>query len=262
MSATVSKAKISATSESAAQLTLVDVSVRYLLLLEDQRTLKGRLLGKFSSHTPESSEFWALRNVGVDLRPGDRVGLVGRNGSGKSTLLKVMAGIISPTSGTVETKGKVAALLELGGAFSPELTGRENAYLYGAINRISRQAMKELMPRVITFSELGQFFDVPVKCYSSGMVSRLAFSVATEIRPDIVLIDEVLAVGDEAFQKKCLIRIHKMVDRGAIPVLVAHSAALIEHFCNRVIYLSKGQVVADGDPRSILAQYQRDSAII
>ena len=188
--------------------------------------------------------------------------MIGRNGSGKSTLLKVMAGIIAPVSGTVDAVGSVSPLLELGGAFGQELTGRENAYLYGAINRIPRAEMKQLMPKIITFSELGRFFDIPLKCYSSGMISRLAFSVATEIHPDILLVDEVLAVGDEAFQKKCLIRITKMVDRGAILILVAHSAGLIEHFCNRVVYLSKGELISDGNPRGILAQYQRDTALV
>jgi ABC-type polysaccharide/polyol phosphate transport system ATPase subunit len=262
--ATATKAKISPKSESSAHLTLTDVSVRYLLLLEEQRSLKGRLLGRLGRLTgrpPESPEFWALRNVSIGVRPGDRLGLIGRNGSGKSSLLKVMARIITPASGTVDSQGSVSPLLELGGAFSPELTGRENAYLYGAINRISRSEMKDLMPKIITFSELGRFFDVPLKCYSSGMVSRLAFSVATEIRPDILLVDEVLAVGDEAFQKKCLIRINKMVDRGAILVMVAHSAGLIEHFCNRVMYLSKGEVISEGRPKVVLAQYQRDTAL-
>src|ERR1035437_9833128 len=175
-------------------IALSNVGVRYILLTEDQRTFKGRVLHLFGAPT---ARFWALDDITLNIAPGEVVGIVGRNGSGKSTLLRVMSGVIYPTVGTVAITGRVSPLLELGGAFNFELTGRENAYLYGAIFRFSRERMDEIIPHIIAFSELGAFFDIPTKSYSSGMVARLAFSVATQLQPEILLIDEVLSVGDE-----------------------------------------------------------------
>jgi ABC-type polysaccharide/polyol phosphate transport system ATPase subunit len=195
----------------------------------------------------------------LNIAPGEVVGIVGSNGSGKSTLLRVMSGVIYPTVGTVAITGQVNPLLELGGAFNFELTGRENAYLYGSIFRFSRERMEEIIPQIIAFSELGAFFDIPVKSYSSGMVARLAFSVATQLQPEILLIDEVLSVGDEQFQKKSFLRIQKLIDRGSIVVMVSHDSAAIESLCNRAVYLSQGKVVGDGKPRAVLAQYRRES---
>jgi ABC-type polysaccharide/polyol phosphate transport system ATPase subunit len=237
-------------------IALSNVGVRYILLTEDQRTFKGRVLHLFGGPT---ARFWALRNISLNIAPGEVVGIVGANGSGKSTLLRVMAGVIHPTVGTVAIAGRVGPLLELGGAFNFELTGRENAYLYGSIFRFSRERMDEILPQIIAFSELGAFFDIPVKSYSSGMVARLAFSVATQLQPEILLVDEVLSVGDEQFQKKSFLRIQKLIDRGSIVVMVSHNAALIEQLCNRVVYLSAGEIVGDGKPRQTLAQYHRDS---
>jgi len=235
---------------------LSNVGVRYVLLTEDQRSLKGRLLHLFGG---PSARFWALQNISLNIAPGEVVGIVGSNGSGKSTLLRVMSGVIHPTVGTVAITGRVSPLLELGGAFNSELTGRENAYLYGAIFRFSRERMDEIIPQIIAFSELGAFFDIPVKSYSSGMVARLAFSVATQLQPEILLIDEVLSVGDEQFQRKSFLRIQKLIDRGSIVVVVSHNSTVIEQLCNRVVYLSAGEVVGDGKPRQMLAQYHRDS---
>ena len=240
-------------------ITLTDVAVRYLLLTEDQRTFKGRVLNLFSNNS-NTAEFWALENISLNVAPGEIVGMVGRNGSGKSTLLRVMARIIEPSRGTVDVSGEISPLLELGSAFSGELTGRENAFLYGAMFKFTREEMDELMPRIVAFSELGSFFDIPIKCYSSGMVARLAFAVSTQVRPDILLIDEVFAVGDDEFQKKCFFRVRKMIERGSIVVLVSHSSPLIEQLCNRVIYLQKGQVRGDGKPREVLTQYHRESS--
>jgi ABC-2 type transport system ATP-binding protein len=237
-------------------IALSNVGVRYILLTEDQRTFKGRVLHLFGGPT---ARFWALRNISLAIAPGEVVGIVGSNGSGKSTLLRVMAGVIYPTVGTVAITGRVGPLLELGGAFNFELTGRENAYLYGSIFRFSRERMDEILPQIIAFSELGAFFDIPVKSYSSGMVARLAFSVATQLQPEILLVDEVLSVGDEQFQKKSFLRIQKLIDRGSIVVMVSHNSALIEQLCNRVVYLSAGEIVGDGKPKQTLAQYHRDS---
>jgi ABC-type polysaccharide/polyol phosphate transport system ATPase subunit len=237
-------------------IALSNVGVRYVLLTEDQRSLKGRVLHLFGA---PSARFWALQNVNLNIAPGEVVGIVGSNGSGKSTLLRVMSGVIYPTVGTVDITGQVNPLLELGGAFNFELTGRENAYLYGSIFRFSRERMDEIIPQIIAFSELGAFFDIPVKSYSSGMVARLAFSVATQLQPEILLIDEVLSVGDAQFQRKSFLRIQKLIDRGSIVVMVSHNSTMIEQLCNRVVYLAAGEIVGDGKPRQMLAQYHRDS---
>jgi ABC-type polysaccharide/polyol phosphate transport system ATPase subunit len=238
---------------------LKDVGVRYTILAEDQRTFKGRVLNLFRG-VPHSARFWALRNLTIDVSPGEVVGIVGRNGSGKSTLLKVMSGVLDPTEGSVSISGRMMPILELGAAMNPELTGRENVYLTCSVLGISRAQADELIPQILSFSELGMFFDVPMKTYSSGMSARLAFSISTQIQPEIVILDEVLGVGDEAFQKKSYFRIRKLMDNGAIVVLVSHNPVIIEQLCNRVVYLNKGEVVGDGTPRHVLAHYQRDSS--
>jgi ABC-type polysaccharide/polyol phosphate transport system ATPase subunit len=238
---------------------LKDVSVRYTLLTEDQKTLKGRVLNLFNG-APPSAHFWALRNVGLKIRAGEIVGVVGRNGSGKSTLLRVISGVIEPVQGTISISGRLLPILELGAAFNPELTGRENIYLNCSILGIPREQVDEMIPQILAFSEIGMFLDVPLKTYSSGMAARLAFSLSTQIQPEIVILDEVLGVGDESFQKKSFFRIRKLIESGVIVVLVSHSAAMIEQLCNRVVYLSKGEVVADGPPRQVLSQYHRDAS--
>jgi ABC-type polysaccharide/polyol phosphate transport system ATPase subunit len=241
-------------------IVLAGVGVRYLLLTEDQRTFKGRTLNLFSSVPSEAAQFWALQNIDLDVRRGEVLGIIGRNGCGKSTLLRVISRIITPTTGTVTVSGSISPLLELGCAFNFELTGRENALLYGAMFKMSKEQMDEQMPRIVAFSELGAFFDIPIKTYSSGMVARLAFSVATELRPDILLVDEVLSVGDEQFQKKCFFRIKKMIDRGSIVALVSHGSDLVERICTRVVYLSRGQVAADGRPHDVVEKYRKETA--
>ena len=238
---------------------LKDVGVRYTILAEDQRTLKGRVLNLFRG-VPDSARFWALRNLNVEINPGEIVGIVGRNGSGKSTLLRVMSGVLDPTEGSVDISGRMMPILELGAAMNPELTGRENVYLTCSILKIPRAQVDELIPHILSFSELGMFFDVPLKTYSSGMAARLAFSVSTQIQPEIVILDEILGVGDEAFQKKSYFRMRKLMDNGAIVILVSHSSTIIEQLCNRAIYLNKGELISDGQPRHVLAQYQRDSS--
>ena len=240
-------------------IVLAGVGVRYLLLTEDQRTFKGRTLNLFRSELSEAAQFWALQNVDLEVRQGEVLGIIGRNGSGKSTLLRVISRIITPTTGTVNVNGSISPLLELGSAFNFELTGRENARLYGAMFKISKEQMDEMLPKIIAFSELGTFFDIPIKTYSSGMVARLAFSVSTQLRPDILLVDEILSVGDEQFQKKCFFRVRKMIDRGSIVALVSHSSELVERLCTRVVYLSSGQVVADGKPHNVVEQYRRET---
>lgn len=245
-----------ATASSEAHVSLEKAGVRYTLLTEEQRSLKGRVLNVLGSHDP-ATDFWALRNVNLDVKPGEVVGLVGRNGSGKSTLLRVMSGILAPTEGTAKTSGVVTPLLELGAAFNGELTGRENAYLYGALLKRSKEETAALIPQIMAFSELGPFFDVPVKSYSSGMFARLAFAISTQGKPEILLLDEVLSVGDEHFQKKSFGRIQKLIEIGTIVVIVAHASSIIQNLCTRAVLLHGGNVMEDGQPSRVLQSYSR-----
>ncbi len=203
-------------------------------------------------------EFWALSDVTLSVQRGETVGLVGRNGSGKSTLLQLVAGTLTPTTGIVRTHGRIAALLELGSGFNPEFTGRENVYLNGAILGISRREMNEAIPAIEAFADIGDFIDQPVKTYSSGMLVRLAFAVAVHVTPDILLIDEALAVGDTAFQSKCLARIRDMQQGGVAILLVSHAPNTIIEFCDRAAYLDRGRLVAVGDSRDIVERYTND----
>jgi ABC-type polysaccharide/polyol phosphate transport system ATPase subunit len=240
-------------------IVLDNVGIRYRLLTEDQRTIKGRVLGLLSQRANDSAGFWALRGVSLTIQRGDVVGVIGANGSGKSTLLRVLSSVISPTEGRCTVEGRLTPLLELGGCFNGELTGRENAYLLGAIYQKSRKEMSELLPRIVNFSELGPFFDVPIKAYSSGMVARLAFSVCAQLDPEILVLDEVMSVGDEHFQHKSLMRTRKLIDAGSIVVIVSHNLDLIGNFCNRAVWLSQGKLAADGKPGDVVARYRRES---
>ena len=240
-------------------LVLEGVGVRYRLLTEAQRTIKGRLFGLLSPGGGAPADFWALRNINLAIRPGDVMGVIGANGSGKSTLARVLSSVISPTEGRCTVRGSTTPLLELGGAFNPELTGRENTYLLGAIYKKSRAEMSELMQNILSFSELGPFLDVPVKTYSSGMVARLAFSVCAQLQPEILVLDEVLSVGDERFQKKSLIRMRRLIEKGSVVVIVSHNLDLLAQYCNRAVHLSHGEIVADGRPSEVVARYRRES---
>lgn len=246
-------------SQSSARIDVENVGIRYSLLTDEQRSLKGRVLGLLGTRDP-SVDFWALRNVSLSFKPGEVVGLAGRNGSGKSTLLRVIAGILEPAEGRVHVSGTVTPLLELGGAFNAELTGRENAYLYGALLKRTREETTAMMPKIIAFSELGPFFDVPLKSYSSGMFARLAFAVSTQGNPEILLLDEILAVGDEQFQKKSVGRIFKLIEKGTIVIIVSHSSATLQNLCSRVVLLQSGSVVEDGAPGKVLQVYARNAA--
>jgi ABC-type polysaccharide/polyol phosphate transport system ATPase subunit len=237
-------------------LSLRDVGLRYQLVQDNSRTVKGRLLSALSIRPSKPVEFWALDGVSLDLRKGEVVGIVGPNGAGKSTLLKLMARILEPTRGTISVNGNVRPILDILSTMNGTLTGRQNAYLYAAIHRIERQRMTEALPRIEEFTGLGPFFDVPVKTYSSGMAARLSFALATQFQPDIVLIDEVLAVGDESFARKSFFRMRKLIESGSLVVLVTHSLGQVEQLCNRAILLSGGRIRADGAPRDVIAAYQ------
>ncbi len=236
---------------------LIHVTQRYRVIQERPDTVR-ELFSTFFRHSSTIHDFEAVKDVTVDIPEGQVVGLVGHNGSGKSTLLKIIAGVFKPSKGTVQVSGRVAPLIELGAGFHPELTGRENILLSGLLMGHSKAEMKERENKIIEFAEIGEFIDAPVKQYSSGMYMRLAFSVATEINPEILVIDEILSVGDAAFQEKSLERIENFRRSGATILLVSHQLNLVARHCNRALLLDHGQLVADGDPKDVLAIYRGD----
>jgi ABC-type polysaccharide/polyol phosphate transport system ATPase subunit len=222
-----------------------DVSVRYRVPHERIPTLKEFAIRWARGHITYQ-EVSALADVTLTVRRGEAVGVVGRNGAGKTTLLKVISRVLRPTAGTVEVRGLLAPLLELGAGFDPELSGRENVFLNGAILGRPRTEMVRRFPQIVDFAEIGDFIDAPLRTYSTGMVARLGFAVATDVEPDVLLIDESLSVGDIAFQQKCLDRIDAFRRRGATLVIVSHSPGLVRELCDHVIWLEHGRVAGDG----------------
>lgn len=202
-------------------------------------------------------EFWALRDVGFEIEAGTTVGIVGPNGCGKSTLLQIISGTLEPTHGAVEHEGRIAALLELGAGFNPEFTGVENVLMNAALMGLSRRETEALLPEIERFAEIGAFLHQPVKTYSSGMYVRLAFAIASSVEPDILIIDEALAVGDAVFQHRCLRRINEIHERGATVLFVSHDAAAVRALCARAILLNAGRMIADGRPANVLNRYQQ-----
>jgi len=203
-------------------------------------------------------EFWALSDVSFEVARGETVGIIGRNGSGKSTLLQLIAGTLTPTTGTATVRGRVAALLELGSGFNPEFSGRENVFLNGSILGLARSEIEARLPGIIAFSGLEEFIDRPVKTYSSGMMMRLAFSVAVNVEPDVLIVDEALAVGDTAFQLKCVERLERLTQSGVTLLFVSHDAALVKSFCRRALYLERGRLKAEGKPDVVTELYALD----
>jgi ABC-2 type transport system ATP-binding protein len=228
----------------ATAIRVVDVSKRFNL--HHDKSIKERLI-RFRQQSVE--DFWALRNVGFELDQSHTLGLIGANGSGKSTLLKIIGGILTPTEGYVERRGRVAALLELGAGFHPDLTGRENVYMNASILGLTRKQTDQYFDAIVDFSGIERFIDNQVKFYSSGMYVRLAFAVAVHVDPEILLVDEVLAVGDEPFQRKCIERIKQFQKDGRTIIFVTHGIDMVRQLCDRVIMLEKGDVVVDGKPQ-------------
>lgn len=226
-----------------------DLSKRFVIRKE--KSLKERVVN-FGRSNLHKEDFWALRDVSLTIEAGTTVGLVGPNGSGKSTLLKMIGGILQPTTGTVRVRGRMAALLELGAGFHPDLTGRENVYLNASILGLSTQQTDASFDAIVEFSGIGQFIDTQVKFYSSGMYVRLAFAVAIHVDPDVLLVDEVLAVGDEPFQRKCMDRIRQFQQEGRTIILVTHGLDQVAELCDRAIVLEHGNVTADGPPLEAL----------
>ena len=209
--------------------------------------------------SPAYEEFWALRDISFEIKQGDRVGIIGRNGAGKSTLLKILSRITEPTKGTVRIKGRVASLLEVGTGFHPELTGRENIFLNGAILGMSRAEITRKFDEIVAFAEVEKFLDTPVKRYSSGMYVRLAFAVAAHLEPEILIVDEVLAVGDAQFQEKCLGKMQEVGKGGRTVLFVSHNMASIQYLCSTAILLKSGNIAAIGQPAEIIGDYFADT---
>jgi lipopolysaccharide transport system ATP-binding protein len=233
-----------------------DVSKQFTLDSERSHSLQETFLHLLKWTPKRRAEvFWALRGVGFQVHAGESLALIGANGSGKSTVLKLISRIISPTSGSVSVRGRVAALLELGAGFHPDLTGRENVELNGSILGLRRSFIRKQMDRIVEFAELERFIDVPVRNYSSGMMMRLGFSVATTFQPDILLIDEVLAVGDQTFQDRCLHRIKEIQESGATIILVSHDLSSVQKLCQRAIWFSDGVARADGATEVVTSHY-------
>jgi lipopolysaccharide transport system ATP-binding protein len=232
------------------------VSKQFTLHLERPRSFQELFLSVIRREENRSREkYWALRDVSFGIERGETVGIVGDNGAGKSTILKLASRIIEPSAGEIMVDGRVSALLELGAGFHPDLTGRENIYLNGSILGFSKAEMKKIFDEIVEFSEMRRFIDVPVKHYSSGMYMRLGFSIAIHVRPDILLVDEVLAVGDQAFQLRCLDKINAMKRQGMTILLVSHNLDMVRTLCNRAIWLDDGQLLADGPVGHVLDQY-------
>lgn len=202
-------------------------------------------------------EFHALKNVDFSVRRGETVGIVGRNGSGKSTLLQIVCGILDPTGGRIEVSGRIAALLELGAGFNPEFTGRENVYLNATVLGLTREQIEDKFDEIVDFADIGEFIDQPVKTYSSGMYVRLAFAVAINVMPEILIVDEALSVGDEGFQRKCFAKIDEIRDAGATVLFVSHSAGTVIELCDRAILIDHGELIRIGAPKDVVADYQR-----
>ncbi|MCL3776992.1 MULTISPECIES: ABC transporter ATP-binding protein [unclassified Actinomyces] len=236
-----------------------DVSKRFVV--HKDKSLKERLVNARASRA-HREDFWALRDVSLSIRAGETIGLVGANGSGKSTLLKVIGGILAADRGEVLLRGRLAALLELGAGFHPDLTGRENVYLNAAILGLSDLETQHHFDEIVAFSGIEDFIDTQVKFYSSGMYVRLAFAVAVHVDPDILLVDEVMAVGDEPFQRKCMDKIHEFQAEGRTIVLVSHSAAQVNEVCDRAVMLDRGRVVADGSTSDVLGRLRHNYEIV
>lgn len=234
---------------------LKDVGIKFNLSKEKVDSLKDYVI-KFLKKELMYNEFWALKNVTFSIKKGERWGILGLNGAGKSTLLKIISGVYKPSEGSVTHKGVIAPLLELGAGFDPQYTGRENIFLYGSVLGYSKKYLQEKYDEIVEFSELGKFIDVPLKNYSSGMRARLGFAIATIADPDILIVDEVLSVGDAKFRKKSERKIMDMFERGVTVIFVSHSLEQVQRLCDKAIILQKGTLVAEGDVETVSEIYQ------
>jgi len=234
-----------------------NVSMRFNLGIEKNFSLKLFFINMFKSkkNKPKKEEFWALRDVAFDVKQGEVIGFIGSNGAGKSTMLKVIAGVMKPTKGKVEVNGNICPMIELGAGFDYDLTARENIFLNGAVLGYSKEFIEQKFDEIVDFSELREFLDVPVRNFSSGMVARLAFSIATVVDPEILIVDEILSVGDIAFQQKSEEKMKSMIGGGTTVLFVSHSLAQIKNICDRAVWLDHGQVKKIGPAKEICDEY-------
>lgn len=233
-----------------------NLSIKFRIYHDRSPSLKSAFANILKRKSLSSiSDFWAVKNVSFDVKAGDRVGIVGHNGAGKSTLLKALCRVYESSVGSIVVNGRIAPLLEIGAGFHPEFTGRENIYLNGAILGYSKQQLKRIESEVIDFAELKEFIDTPVKYYSTGMYMRLAFSLATAMHPDILVLDEIFAGGDAAFIVKAKARMQDLIDKSNIMIMVSHDHKLVESLCNRVFWLDHGELIADGPPEEVVNRY-------
>ncbi len=233
-----------------------DLSIKFRVYHDRSPSLKEKFANIFKKNKSSSfSDFWAIKNISLDIKAGDRVGIVGHNGAGKSTFLKALCRVYESSEGRITVSGRIAPLLEIGAGFHPEFTGRENLYLNGAILGYSKHQLKKIEPEIIAFAELEDFIDTPVKYYSTGMYMRLAFSLATAMNPDILLLDEIFAGGDAAFMAKAKARMYALIDNANIMIMVSHDHLLVKSLCNRVLWLDHGQLIADGSPDEVVERY-------
>jgi ABC-type polysaccharide/polyol phosphate transport system ATPase subunit len=236
------------------------VSKRYLVPEEDAGDrARHPVVRKLLSLRRRPREFWAVKDVSFEVERGEAVGIIGHNGAGKSTILKLLSSITTPTEGEITINGRLSALIEVGSGFHPELTGRENVYLNGSILGMRRREITKKLDSIVDFAGVKQFIDTPVKRYSSGMYVRLGFSIAAHLNPDILLLDEVLAVGDTAFQSKCLKRIGELKQGGVTIAFISHDLSAVERLCDRVLLVKQGKIVANGAPRDVIAKYQQEA---
>ena len=239
-----------------AVLRVENVSMKFNLSKEKHDSLKEYFIALMKKEL-NYNEFWALSDVSFELQKGDRLGILGYNGAGKSTLLKVIAGVFRPTVGTVTRKGVLAPLIELGAGFDPQYTGLENIYLYGACLGYSHKFIDEKLQEIIDFSELKEFIDVPLKNYSSGMKARLGFAIATIVEPDMLILDEVLSVGDAKFRKKSENKLMSLLDKGVTVLFVSHNTEQVRRICNKAIILDKGKIICAGDVEHVTKEYDK-----
>ena len=237
---------------------LENISMRFNLGIEKNFSIKEAFIAVFDkSRRQKKTEFWALSDVSFDVKKGEVIGLIGSNGAGKSTLLKVVSGVMKPTKGKVTVNGQISPMIELGAGFDPELTARENIYLNGSILGYSKEFIDEKFEEIVEFSELRNFLDAPVKNFSSGMVAKLAFSIATVVDPEILIVDEILSVGDIKFQEKSKNKMMQMIKGGTTVLYVSHSLESIEELCDRVVWLEHGKVIKVGNTKEICKEYYK-----
>lgn len=237
------------------------VGVRYRVPSESISTFKEYAI-RWLQRRVHQREFWALRDVNLSVYRGEVFGVIGNNGAGKSTMLKLVARVLKPTEGRIWVMGRVAPLLEFGAAFHPELTGRENVYLNGALLGFTHREMEEKFERIVDFAELWDFIDAPMRTYSSGMWARLGFAVATDVQPDVLIVDEILAVGDEAFQRKSRDRMQMFRDQGATILLVSHTMGLIEEMCHRAAWIDHGCLKVVGEAQAVIQEYRDNQGYV